>query len=349
MSLAERLGKMEKSSSSGARNGVVTFLKEKGLEENIITHMLSKCVRLTSVNLTERVRPNWAFLETEVLIPSRKIPTVVHRCPQLLVLGVHEKLLPMVMSLRGLGFDAKELSTVISQFPHLLTHSVDEKLCPLLAFLQGIGVKEKNLAKVILRCPRLLSYSIERKLAPTVAYLTGLGVNKQEMGRIVTQCPNIMGYSIDSRLRPTVEYLQGVGLNEEQLKNVTILFPHILCREAERALRPTELYLRSLGFTSQQVVTLVAGFAPILTKSVHNSLQPKINFVTNVMGLPKDHVVLYPQFFGYSLHRTIEGRYKEMKKQGHTLTLSEMLSCNKKKFAMKMDGHYQFDDTEAAE
>ncbi|KAL2641836.1 hypothetical protein R1flu_009423 [Riccia fluitans] len=318
-------------------NSVVIFLKDKGLEDSCISRMLSKCARLSVVNLEEKVRPNWTFLEKEVMIPSRKIPAVVHRCPQLLVLGLYEKLFPMVMSLRALGFNTKELATVISQFPHVLTHSVDEKLCPLLGYLQGMGVIEKNLPKVILRCPRLLSYSIERKLAPLAQFLISLGVTNQELGRIVTQCPNIVGYNIESRLLPTVQYLQRIGLSSEQLKNVAIFFPHIFCRDVERALRPTEIYLRSLGFTSEQVLALVAGFPPILTKSVQNSLEPKMAFVVNVMGLPKDHVVSYPQFFGYSLHRIIEVRFKEMKKQGHNLSLSEMLSCNNRKFALKIE------------
>ncbi|CAM6083551.1 unnamed protein product [Calypogeia fissa] len=327
---------MEKVSHDFGGGSLVSFLKEKGLEDESIEHMRKKCMRLEAATSMERVRGNWEFLEREVSVPARKMPVVVHRCPQLLVMGVNERLLPVLSCLRALGLLDKELGDLIVRFPQVLTHSVEEKLCPILAFLQGVGVKEVNLPRIIVRCPRLLSYSIERKLAPTVDFLASLGLGEKEMGRVLAQSPHILGYSVETRLRPTVEYLRGIGLSAEQLRNVAAFFPHILCREAGKVLRPAEEYLRSIGFNAQEISALIGGFPPILIKSIRTSLEPKVQFLVKEMGLQKVELVNFPAYFGYSLHRTIQIRFRKMRARGVQISLSEMLACNKKQFAFRI-------------
>lgn len=309
------------------------FLKSKGLSDIAISKMMHRCVRLQSPSAHDKLPSNWAFLEHHIHIPARKLPSVVSRCPQLLVLGLHEKLRPMVDCLSGLGAPKVELADAIARFPNLLVHSVEEKLCPLLAFLQGVGVPENRLAKVLLACPRLISYSVEAKLEATVRFLHGIGVKRgEEMGKLLTQWPHIFGYNVDRRLRPTVEYLKKVGLPDEEIARIATKFPHILCRDAKRAFEANLEFLRSLGFDSKQTAALVCGYPPILISSIKNSLQPKIDFLLQGMGRKSEELVAYPAFFGHSLSRKIQPRYKKLQQKGIQCSLENMLSCNQTKF-----------------
>jgi mTERF domain-containing protein len=105
-------------------------------------------MRLQVASIDERLRPNWEFLEERIGVPRRKLPTIVGRCPQLLVLSILGKLEPTVACLEAIGAQGKELATVVTRFPQILVHSVEEKLCPVLAFLESLGVKQENLSKV---------------------------------------------------------------------------------------------------------------------------------------------------------------------------------------------------------
>jgi mTERF domain-containing protein len=109
---------------------------------------LCRCPALESAWDEERAQANWSYLETRLGVAKRKIPAVVARCPQLLLVSIHGRLELMIISLEGVGAERKHLATMVTSFPHTLLHSVEEKLCPLLAFLQDIGIKDQQLAKV---------------------------------------------------------------------------------------------------------------------------------------------------------------------------------------------------------
>ncbi|KAJ4962575.1 hypothetical protein NE237_022514 [Protea cynaroides] len=130
--------------SSSQNGSIVGFFRERGFDDNTIHEMFKRCKRLEGV---ERVRAseNWAYLES-IGIQERKLPSVVSKCPRILTLDLNEKLVPMVQCLATLGTKQSEVTSAITKFPHLLCHSVEEKLCPLLAFFQALGVPEKQVA-----------------------------------------------------------------------------------------------------------------------------------------------------------------------------------------------------------
>ncbi|CAI9780497.1 unnamed protein product [Fraxinus pennsylvanica] len=99
--------------------------------------MLKKCKRLEDVQ-REKASENWDYLKS-IGIQERKLPAVVGKCPKILTLDLHEKLVPMVSCLATLGTKPKEVASSITKFPHILFHSVEEKLCPLLAFFEALG------------------------------------------------------------------------------------------------------------------------------------------------------------------------------------------------------------------
>ncbi|KAG6651467.1 hypothetical protein CIPAW_06G113200 [Carya illinoinensis] len=288
--------------SSQRGSSIIWFFRDRGFDDKSIQEMFKKCKRLEAVQ-SENASQNWAYLKS-IGIHERKLPSIVSKCPKILALGLHEKLVPMVECLSTLGPKPQEVAAAIAKFPHILSHSVEEKLCPLLAFFQALGVPEKQLGKMILLNPRLISYSIESKLTEIVDFLATLGLTRDGMiGKVLAKNPFIMGYSVDKRLRPTSDFLKSVGLTKHNLQSVAMNFPEVLCRDAN--------------------------------KSIRNSLEPRIRFLVEVMGRQIDEVTDYPDFFRHGLKKRLQLRHKLLKEKNIACSLSEMLDCNQKKFLMK--------------
>lgn len=327
---------MAGSVSNGSGKSLARWLRENGFDDDAVARMSKRCRNLHSLDAGEAPGV-WDYLLTGVKMERRKLRHVVAKCPKLLTLSVDGKLAPTVQCLATLQARPGEVAQAIAKFPQILFHSVEEKLCPLLAFFQTLGVSERQLAKLLMVNPRLISYSIEAKFSQTVGFLAGLGVDREGMiGKILTKEPYIMGYSVDKRLRPTAEFLKSeVGLQGPDLQRVVMTFPDILSRDVDKILRPNLAFLQSRGFSRDQVTALVAGYPPVLIKSIKHCLEPRIKFLVEEMGRDMGEVVDYPQFFRHGLKRSLEYRHKVLKQMNSSCSLSEMLDCNHKKFAMK--------------
>ncbi|KAK4400998.1 Transcription termination factor MT, chloroplastic/mitochondrial [Sesamum angolense] len=287
-------------------NGIMWFFKDRGFDDKSIHEMSRKCKRLEGID-REKASENWEYLKS-IGIQERKLPVVVGKCPKILTLDLHDKLVPMVQCLRALETKPKEL----------------------------LVLPKKQLGKMILLNPRIISYSIESKLSQTVDFLASLGLSKDGMiGKVLVKHPLILGYSVDKRLRPTSEFLRSLGLTGPQLQRVATTFPEVLCRDANKILRPNAMYLKSCGFDSSQIAALVAGYPPVLIKSVSNSLGPRIKFLEQGMGRQIQEVAEYPDFFRHGLKKRLEARQKLLKQKHVECSLSEMLDCNQKKFLLK--------------
>lgn len=311
------------------------FFRDKGFDDKNINELFRKCKRLQAVE-RDRASENWSYLKS-IGIKDRKIPYIVSKCPKILTLDLKEKIEPIVQCLSAMGrTKPQEVASAIAKFPHILSYSVEEKLCPLLAFFEALGVQENKLGKIILLNPRIISYSIELKLAPTVNFLYNLGLTEEGLiGRVLLKNPFIFGYSVDKRLKPTSEFLKSLGLSQLDLQRVAVDFPEVICRDVNKILRPNFTYLRSCGFNNGQLAALVASYPPILIKSIKNSLEPKIRFLIETMGRNIDEVAHYPDFFRHGLKKRLELRQKLLKQRNINCSLSEMLDCNHKKFLMK--------------
>ncbi|CAH8384750.1 unnamed protein product [Eruca vesicaria subsp. sativa] len=325
------------SSTSSSSMSIKRFLKEKGFDEQSIDKMLTKCKQLEKAQ-TDVASENWDYLSNIVGIKDRKLPYIVSRCPKILTLRLHERLIPMFECLSSLGRNPREVTSAITKFPPILAHSLEEKLCPLLAFFQALGVPESQLGKILLFNPRLISYGIETKLAVIVGFLASLGLDRDGgmIGQVLVKHPFLMGYSVEKRLRPTTEFLKSsVGLSDDGVLSVFMNFPQVVCRDVDKILRPNYEYLKECGFGDAQIASMVAGYPPVLIKSVKNSLQPRIRFLVDVMGRGLGEVASYPQFFHHGLKKKVEARYKLVKKNNVDCSLRDMLDCNTKKFHEK--------------
>nr|GEX97898.1 transcription termination factor MTERF6, chloroplastic/mitochondrial [Tanacetum cinerariifolium] len=316
--------------SNTHNNNTLWFFKHKGFDDKNIQEIFKKCKRLEGVQ-KENLSENWDYLK-KIGIHERKLPSIVTKCPRIMTLDVNEKLIPMVQCLATLGTKPNEVASAITKFPHILTHSVEEKLCPLLAFFESLGVSGAQLGKMLLHNPRIISYSIDVKLSGVVVFLAGIGLTKEgTIGKILVKNPSIMGYNVEKRLRPTTEFLLSLGVTKLDLQKVAINFPEVLCRDVDKILKPNCDYLKTRGFDSQQIATLVARYPPILIKSVKNSLEPRIRFLVEVMNRGLEEAADYPEFFQHGLKKRLERREKLLKQKNVTCSLSEMLDCNHKK------------------
>ncbi|CAA0838826.1 Protein kinase superfamily protein [Striga hermonthica] len=315
-------------------SSIMWFFKDQGFDDKNIHEMTRKCKRLDDIT-KEKASENWEYLKS-IGIHERKLPAIIGRCPKILAIDLHEKLIPMVQCLKSLQTKPKEIAHAITKFPHILLHSLEQKLCPLLAFFEALGANEKQIGKMILLNPRIISYSIESKLSLTVDFFANLGLSRNRaIGQVLVKHPFVMGYSVDKRLKPTSEFLKSLGLTGPLLELVAVNFPEILCRDVDKILRPNVLYLKSCGFDSGQVAAMVGGYPPVLIKSVDNSLGPRIQFLKEVMGRELSEVAGYPEFFKHSLKRRLELRHKLLRGKNVECSLSDMLDCNQKKFLSK--------------
>ncbi|KAG6539146.1 transcription termination factor MTERF6, chloroplastic/mitochondrial-like [Zingiber officinale] len=324
---------MERGTATGQKLSIVEFFEEKGFDDEKINRMLRKCNRLESIE-RERASENWDYLES-IGIQKRKLPYVIFKCPKILALSMNQKLVPTVQCLATLGSKPGGVASAITKFPDILSHSIELKLCPLLAFFQALGISEKQLGKMLLLNPRLISYS-EMKLTQITDFLVSIGFNEEGLiGKTLVKNPFLMGYSIEKRLLPTTEFLKSIGLDELSLQRVVCYFPEVFCRDVNRVLKPNLAFLKGCGFDNKQIANLVAGYPPILIKSVSKSLEPKVRFLVEVMGREISEIADYPEFFRHGMKKSLEFRQKILKQKNVHCSLSEMLSCNQRKFIAK--------------
>ncbi|XP_057766655.1 transcription termination factor MTERF6, chloroplastic/mitochondrial-like isoform X1 [Salvia miltiorrhiza] len=314
-------------------SGIMWFFKDRSFDDKSIHDMFNRCRRLEDVD-REIASETWGYLKSTG-IPEGKLSMAIRKCPEILTLDLHDKLVPMIQCLGTLESRPKEVASAITKFPHILLHSLEEKLCPLLAFFEVLGAPEKQLGKLILLNPRIISYGIESRLSQMVDFLASLGLSKDGMiGRYVAKHPFITRYSIEKRLKPTCVFLRSLGLTESQLQRAAMNFPEVLCRDVNRVLRPNVVYLKSCGFSSSQLAAVVGGYPLVLIKSISKSLRPRIKFLKEVMRRRIDEIAEYPGFFRHGTRR-LESRQKLLTQKGMECSLSEMLDCKHKRFLVK--------------
>ncbi|KAG6399438.1 hypothetical protein SASPL_140919 [Salvia splendens] len=314
-------------------SGIMWFFKDRGFDDKSIHDMFNKCRPLEVVD-REIASETWDYLRSTG-IPGGKLSMVVRKCPEILTLDLHDKLVPMIQCLATLESRPKEVASAIAKFPHILLHSLEEKLCPLLGFFEVLGAPEQQIGKLILLNPIIVSYSIESKLSRLVDFLASLGLSKDGMvGRFVAKHPFITRYSVEKRLRPACEFLRSLGLTEPQLQRAAMNFPEVLCRDVNRVLRYNVMYLESCGFSSSQLAAVVAGYPLVMINSVSKLLRPRIKFLKEAMGRSIDEIAEYPGFFRHDIRR-LKSRQKLLTQNGVECSLSEMLDCKHKRFLLK--------------
>ncbi|BAS79628.1 Os02g0602400, partial [Oryza sativa Japonica Group] len=154
----------------------------------------------------------------------------------------------------------------------------------------------------------------------------------------LTRCPHIMSYSVNDNLRPTAEYFQSIGADAASLIQKS---PQAFGLNIEAKLKPITEFFLERDFTMEEIGTMANRFGIIHTLSMEDNLLPKYEYFLT-MGYPRNELVKFPQYFGYSLEQRIKPRYARMIDCGVRLILNQLLSVSDSRFEdilrKRMDG-----------
>uniref|UniRef100_A0A0E0CMZ7 Uncharacterized protein n=1 Tax=Oryza meridionalis TaxID=40149 RepID=A0A0E0CMZ7_9ORYZ len=266
-----------------------------------------------------------------------EIKNVVRKFPAFAYYNVDRKIKPLVALLLELGVPRSNIPGIIKKRPQLCGISLSDNLKPMMTYLENIGINKDQWSKVLSRFPALLTYS-RQKVETTVSFLTELGVPKENIGKILTRCPHIMSYSVNDNLRPTAEYFQSIGADAASLIQKS---PQAFGLNIEAKLKPITEFFLERDFTMEEIGTMANRFGIIHTLSMEDNLLPKYEYFLT-MGYPRNELVKFPQYFGYSLEQRIKPRYARMIDCGVRLILNQLLSVSDSRFEdilrKRMDG-----------
>ncbi|URE20116.1 mTERF [Musa troglodytarum] len=150
-------------------------------------------------------------------------------------------------------------------------------------------------------------------------YLGSIEIQKRRLPYDVSKCLKILTLCFNQKLVPTVRCLAILGSKPGEV----VKFPHIFSHTLEEKLCPLLLaFFRMLGTSEKQLVST-------------NPWNPNIRFLVVDMGREVHEIVEYPEFFQHGIEKSLEFRHKLLKQKSIHCSLSEMLSCNQKKFIAK--------------
>lgn len=252
-----------------------------------------------------------------------QIKGITRKFPAFAYYSLERKIKPVVEFLLDLGIPKSDLPTVLTKRPQLCGISLSENLIPTMTFLENLGVDKKQWAKVIYRFPALLTYS-RQKVEVTVDFLSEMGLSAESIGKILTRYPNIVSYNVDDKLRPTAEYFRSLGVD------IAILLhrcPQTFGLSIEANLKPVTEFFLERGYSIEDIGTMISRYGALYTFSLAENVIPKWEFFLT-MDYPKQELVKFPQYFGYSLEARIKPRYALVKEAGVKLLLNQVLSLS---------------------
>lgn len=282
--------------------------------------------RITNVGPNGELPPHIVYL-IELGMELELIKRVTRKFPAFAYYSLEGKVKPVVEFLIDLGIPKSNIASILGRRPQLCGISLSENLIPTMKFLENLGVDKKKWVKVIYRFPALLTYS-RSKLKATVDFLYEMGVSDKGVSRILSHCPNIISYSVEDKLRPTTEYFRSMGVD------VALLLyrcPQTFGLSIEANLKPVTDFFLERGYTIEEVSTMISRYGSLYTFSLPNNMIPKWEFFLT-MGYPKNELVKFPQYFGYSLEQRIKPRYAIVTGCGVKLLLNQVLSLSDAEF-----------------
>ncbi|KAG0559499.1 hypothetical protein M758_10G106000 [Ceratodon purpureus] len=255
-------------------------------------------------------------------IPPNELEGMVSRFPMITSYSGEAKIKPVVDFLLSMGVTIKDIPRIALKRPQLFGCSLEENIKPMVRFLEGHGVEPERWAKILAAFPHILTYSTA-KVDQVLKYLADMGMTPKESGRILTRFPHIVGYSVEEKLRPITNYFNSIGIVD--LKTLVLRSPQILGLSLEQNIKPTLQFFTDNGFTREEISTIILRFPQILGLNIEGNLRTKWDYFLQ-MGRSKAEVVVFPQYFGYSLENRIKPRFEALKSSGVDWSLNRMLS-----------------------
>eukprot|EP00271_Cylindrocystis_brebissonii_P022173 TRINITY_DN837_c0_g1_i1.p1 TRINITY_DN837_c0_g1~~TRINITY_DN837_c0_g1_i1.p1 ORF type:complete len:502 (+),score=84.06 TRINITY_DN837_c0_g1_i1:189-1508(+) len=180
-----------------------------------------------------------------------------------------------------------------------------------LKFLQRRGLSGHRLSLILTKYPHLLTRNVSTQLVPlTMFLLHKVGIPKESMPKLLYRCPEIL-FRNPPEFEPTLEFFRSIGMRT--IPKHLVNNPALLVMSLEKDLLPKRAFLmESLNISKADATHMLACFPPLFVYAAETNLQPKVEYFVQVMGRSTDELVVYPQYFGFSLERKIRPRYEAL-------------------------------------
>ncbi|XP_043699997.1 transcription termination factor MTERF4, chloroplastic-like [Telopea speciosissima] len=348
----------------------VEFLQKIGLT---IDH-INEYPLMLGCSVRKNMIPVLGYLE-KIGIPRPKLGEFVKNYPQVLHASVVVELVPVVRFLRGLDVEKQDIGYVLQKYPELLGFKLEGTMSTSVAYLVSIGVSPRDIGPMVTQYPYFLGMRVGITIKPIVDYLVSLGLPKKILARMFEKRAYILGYDFKETMKPNVDCLISFGVKREALASVIAQFPQILglplkaklssqqyffnlklkidpegfARVIEKMpqivslnqnviLKPIE-FLRGRGIPTDDVAKMVVKCPQLVALRVE-LMKNSYYFFKSEMQRSLKELLVFPEYFTYSLESRIKPRYQRLSSKGIKCSLAWFLNCSDQRFEERLQADY---------
>ncbi|CAA3021755.1 transcription termination factor MTEF1, chloroplastic [Olea europaea var. sylvestris] len=200
-------------------------------------------------------------------------------------------------------------------------------------FLFYLGLTAQNLRRIFPMCPEILTVPLSTTIIPATTFLLREAhVDAIDLRQVIRRRPRLLICCVDRQLRPTLYFLQGtIGIDD-----VSKCAPLLSC-SVESKFIPRIEYLQKLGFSYKDTITMFRRFPSLFCYSIKENFEPKFDYFVVEMGRELKELVVFPQYFSFSLENRIKPRHKMCVEKGVCLALPTMLKSSEARFRDRLE------------
>lgn len=233
-----------------------------------------------------------------------------------------------ILCLEIMGVDSGKALSLNPSLRAASLHSIHE----IATFLESKGIHQKDLGRIFGTCPKVLTSDIKTELNPVFNFLSyDLRVPDDNFRKIINKCPKLLISSVRDQLKPALFYLQRLGFKD--LHSLAYQDPALLVLSVEKTLIPKLRFLQNLGFSKTDAVGMVLRCPGLFTFSIEKNFKPKFEYFVKEMNGSLEELKEFPQYFAFSLDKTIKPRHIEAAQKGIKVSLPLMLKTSEEEFA----------------
>ncbi|KAL2463975.1 Mitochondrial transcription termination factor family protein [Forsythia ovata] len=200
-------------------------------------------------------------------------------------------------------------------------------------FLYSLGLTTQDLRRIFPMCPEILTVPLSTTIIPATTFLLREAlVDAGDLRHVIHRRPRLLMCCVDSQLRPSLYFLQGtIGIDD-----VSKCAPLLSC-SVESKFIPRIEYLQKLGFSYKDTIAMFRRFPSLFCYSIKENFEPKFDYFVVEMGRELKELVVFPQYFSFSLENRIKPRHRMCVEKGVCLVLPTMLKSSEARFRDRLE------------
>ncbi|XP_044280372.1 transcription termination factor 3, mitochondrial isoform X2 [Varanus komodoensis] len=203
-----------------------------------------------------------------------------------------------------LGVDLSKVETRSNAGQLLLQLDFEKDIRKILLFLKDVGLDDKQLGPFLTKNPYILGEDLEN-LETRIAYLISKKFSKEAITKMVSGAPYLLLFSVE-RLDNRLGFFQKeLGLNPQKTRDLMTRLPRLLTGTLEGIKENLKVYEIELGFSQNEIRHIVHRIPKNLSIN-KRKLTQIFDYLHNVMGIPHQLMVHFPQVFNSKLLRIKE-------------------------------------------